>query len=497
MAGLTVALLLMGPRRLPPVTAQEPAVGLPDGGALPVMPVEQALAFAEAAARNLNYLPGQVLVKFKDGVDLAGQARALSALRSRPDAGDLEWVGDVALLTDRSQPDAPALASVLARQPEVAYAEPNYLQKADFTPNDPSFSARQWNLTALNMPRVWDIAQGGSDALTVAIVDTGITTVAAQTRAVRTWNGSAIVDYALPVGPSTDLSLTRFVEPRDFIVSTVSPATTVIDTNGHGTHVGSTVGENSNNGVALAGIAFNVRLMALKACASYWDVQFSLSAAGFTGYAPLDSGGCPIAATNAAVRFAADNGAKALNYSIGGTSPSTTMRDAFVYAASKGVFCSISNGNGFESGNLTTYPASYAADIAGVMSVASVNRRNEKAYYSTTGTFTEIAAPGGDIREGNMIWQVTLLSSDSNPLSVIFPRFDRYAETGYQGTSMAAPHVAGIAALLMSRGITSNATVESLLKGTAMDLGATGRDITFGFGLVQPFVATYGSGISR
>ena len=78
------------------------------------------------------------------------------ALRSRPDVGQMQWIGDVALLRDASQPNARILAEQLSSQPEVEYAEPNYLRQLHAMPNDPSYS-RQWNFSGINMPGAWDI----------------------------------------------------------------------------------------------------------------------------------------------------------------------------------------------------------------------------------------------------------------------------------------------------------------------------------------------------
>ena len=106
------------------------------------------------------------------------------------------------------------------------------------------------------------------------------------------------------------------------------------------------------------------------------------------------------------------------------------------------------------------------------MSVAATNQSQRHAFYSTTGPTTEIAAPGGDPRDGGpagRIFQLTLSPADSNEL-LTFPRFDRYAEVSMQGTSMAAPHVTGVAALLWSRGIRTPAQIESLIRQTALDL---------------------------
>jgi serine protease len=463
---------------------------------LPVMSAELARAYMEAAERHLDYLPGRVLVKFKDSADVAGQTRALSAIGHDPSASDVERSGDLFIVKDSSGADPHALAERLSREPEVEYAEPDYLQHVHSTPNDPSYGARQWNLQQLNFPRAWDIVAGGDSNVIVAVVDTGVTSFATQNVTVQTWSGSAIVSYTMPVGPSPDFTLSRFVSPRDFTISTTAPPAIVMDTEGHGTHVAGTIGENTNNGVAFAGIAYNVRIMPLKACQSFWDLQFAISAAGIAGSPPLDFSNCANSATNAAIRFAADNGARVINYSIGGTGPNQVIRDAMAYAISKGVFIAMSNGNEFEDGNPTTYPAAYGPELNGAMSVAATSRTDARAFYSSTGSWTEISAPGGDSRQGNQIWQASIFEPDSNQFLLFFPRFDRYAEAFKQGTSMASPHVAGLAALLVSQmpNLTP-AQIEFIIRTTAKDLGAAGRDNSFGYGLIQPRAALFGQGI--
>jgi subtilisin family serine protease len=97
--------------------------------------------------------------------------------------------------------------------------------------------------------------------------------------------------------------------------------------------------------------------MPLKACLSFWDVQILMSEQGDPGYADLDSDHCPTSAVIAAIRYAADNGAKVINLSLGGTNPSQGYVDALNYAVSRGAFVAISAGNDFEEGNPTTYPA--------------------------------------------------------------------------------------------------------------------------------------------
>jgi serine protease len=134
------------------------------------------------------------------------------------------------------------------------------------------------------------------------------------------------------------------------------------------------------------------------------------------------------------------------------------------------------------------------------MSVGAVGRSLSRAGYSTTGSFVEIVAPGGNGSDGGsagLIWQAGIFFADYDPEVVIFPRFDRYSDTPLQGTSMASPHVAGVAALLMSQGITSPAAIEAMLTRTARDLGAKGKDNDFGAGLVEPRAALRGFGLVR
>ncbi len=468
-------------------------------------------AFEEARRLRLPYMPNQVVVKFRDGVNRGGQQRALMALRSRPSVDELAWAGPVAVVTDLGQPNPMILAQQLREQPEVEYAEPNFIYHTTLTPNDPGYAPRQWNFDAIDMPRAWDINPGGSSSLIVGVLDTGVTTTTGN-RTFKTWNGSAIVDVSVPFATNPDLAASRLVSPFDFAFS---EGTTVLDMDGHGTHVSSTVGEDTNNAVMAAGIAFNARIMPVKVCISYWEIQFMRSASGIPGYTPItEDGGCLNAALAAGIRYAADNGAKVINISISGPAASTTIESAVQYAVSRGTFVAMAAGNDFEDGNPTNYPAKYAETINGAMAVAAVGRTLKHAYYSTTGSYVEITAPGGDIRADpafGYIFQSKMRDSDSDPRTIIFPRFDRYNEIGIQGTSMASPHVAGVAALLMSQlGPTATpALVEEMIKATARAcdagscdpaaprVGSLGRNNTFGVGLIQPRTALFGRGLRK
>ena len=470
----------------------------------------EVAARVDARRRHLHYVPNQVVVKFKDGVTRAGQQRALMALRSRPSADALKWSGAVAVLTDVGQANPFILAEQLREQPEVQYAEPNYLYHPTGRPNDPGY-ARQWNFDAVDLPRAWDITAGGSPDVTVAIVDTGITTTN-DTLLFQTWDGDAIVNTSVRFAVNPDLSPGRIVAPFDFAFLESS---TVLDMVGHGTHVASTATEDANNGLMEAGIAYKARLMPVKVCLGYWELQFMMSANGIAGFTPMDEeGSCADADIAAGIRYAADNGARVINVSLGGPGEALALRDALQYAVGRGAFVAMSAGNQFEDGNAPDYPAKYGETIEGAMAVAAVGRTLRHSYYSNTGSYIEIAAPGGDERAGGSsgdIWQSTIALTDSDPEIVVFPRFDRYSETAFQGTSMASPHVAGTAALIVSQlgSAATPAVIEQLLKKTARAcdagscnpaaarVGTLGRNDTFGAGLVQARSALFGFGIRR
>jgi serine protease len=279
------------------------------------------------------------------------------------------------------------------------------------------------------------------------------------------------------------------------------PGTVVRDLSGHGTHVASTIVQETNNRLALAGIAYRTRLMPLKVCLGYWDLMIDLGRRGVPGFPPPTTGACSSADVAAGIRHAVDNGARIINLSVSGPSPSQTERDALVYAAERGAFVTVAGGNEFDRGNPVQYPAAFAAQIDGVMSVGAVDKGRGRAPYSSTGTFIEIAAPGGSdfddgSEDGGYVWQVTLFPFDVEPI-IRRPRFDRFAEVGYTGTSMAAPHVAGLAALLMSQGVTNPRAIEAFLKASAKDIGPGGADTQFGHGLVQGRAGVFGMGVRR
>lgn len=474
--------------------AQDPA-----DGPLPTVNRDRLRSLERALNDGLPYVPGEALVKFQPGLRPAQQARALSVLRGTVAARRQRWIGDLLLVHADNEPDAEAMAARLASQPEVVYAEPNYLSKTKSAPNDPFFS-RQWNFDLINMRTAWDINPGGNPDVLVAVVDTGVTE-ASRTFSFRLWTGRAFSLGSIPYATNPDLASGRFTVGRDLVF--FAAGTPVLDMHGHGTHVAGTILQETNNSLGVAGMAYRARLLSVKVCVGYWELQIFQSEEGRPGFIDPDFAGatlCPSDAIVEGVRFAADRGARVINVSLGTTQPSGALREVLRYATSRGSFVAMAVGNEFEEGNPTEYPAAYGAEIDGAMSVGAVGPTSRRAFYSNTGAHLEIVAPGGDHRAGGssaMISQAGLDGRDFDGATVLVPRFDRYVIVAEQGTSMAAPHVTGLAALLYSQGITNPAAIEAAIKQFARDLGPAGRDNEYGHGLIDARATLRGLGIAR
>ena len=468
-------------------------------GQVPALPYELRLSAEEierlrlAWNDGLPYVPGEILVKFRDGSGNTDRLRAFEALGTATTVRPLAALPNVSRVMTLDNRDYDQTLSDLRAQADVEWAQPNYLRRLRFAPNDPGY-LRQWNLDLIKMPRAWDINNGGSDTVVVAVIDSGVTTIT-ETLRFKLWMGTGFETVGIPVGINPDLSRARLLEGQDFLFWN-GP---VVDMVGHGTHVAGTVLQETNNASGFAGIAFHAKLLPLKACVGYWEIQLALSQRGIPGFVrPDERGGCTDAAVASAIRYAADHGASVANLSLGGTDPSPILLDALRYAVSHGMFVAIAGGNGYPEGNLQTYPAKYAEAIDGVVAVGAVSRNAQRAFYSNTGSYIEIAAPGGDSRAdgvAGLIVQASLLESDFDPLRSLRPRFDRYVASGQQGTSMATPHVAGIAALLISQGVTHPEAIERAIKRFARDLGRPGRDNEFGDGLLDAPATLVGNGI--
>jgi len=382
------------------------------------------------------YVPGQLIVKFRKHTPFAKRHQALA--ESRMALAKSLTLPDYALVTFPPDRDVRLMAASLARNPAIELAEPNYYRYADFAPNDPYYPY-QWHLPKIQMPSAWDVSNGAG--VTVAVVDTGV----------------AYEDFDL-YARAPDLEGTTFVTGTDVVNDDDHPN----DDNSHGTHTAGTIAQTTNNGMGVAGIAYGAKIMPVKV---------------------LDSDGSGTDAWVAeGIMWTVDHGAQVINLSLGGRYPSSILEDAVNYAYDAGVTVVAAAGNDNRS---VSYPAAYENCIA----VGAVRYDETRSYYSNYGSALDLVAPGGDLtvdQNGDGFGD-GILQQTFNPIT---KDYDDFGYWFFEGTSMAAPHVSGVAALLMAHGIcTTPDEIRAVLEATAKDKGPPGWDPEYGHGLVQAYDA--------
>lgn len=483
------------------------------------------------------FTAGRVIVKFREDASAIAREAAVRGVGAGGVVQPRDASADFDVVTIDPAADGEAVATAFRARPEVEYAQAPYRVHATFVPNDADYKQYQWNLPLIQMESAWDIQPQAGSTITVAVVDTGMAfhsaTLDVTIRGFIDQDGNrypSLGRQLIPYGAADQLvgggHASRIVAPRDFVWNTTEP----LDFEGHGTHVSGTVGQLTNDGIGMAGVAFNVKLMPVKVLASEWDVLF--------GGSPFVGGSDDTVARG--IRYAADNGANIINLSLGSSGPpdcgtrpnqdgcSPVIEAAIRYAVGKGSFVVVAAGNEAEVQdpdfglNPTSVLAEIASRVPGAVSVAAVDRRavgqtgarrctgepnlpDCHAYYSSFGPYVELSAPGGSERgfgRDGYVWQQTFDFTKTDtfllpPDRYIPPRFDILASVGYIGTSMAAPHVSGVAAMLMQQGIKDPAAIEAALEQLAVDLGTAGRDNMYGFGLVDARAVLRGLGLAR
>lgn len=423
-----------------------------------VTPRNQTLAQAETALLA-DYVPSELLVRFRSGInpaalatsDQVGAASLQNLLqryqvttieRLLPAAGattlGLERIYKLALAPEA---DLLAFLAALSAEQTVEFAEPNYIYYTQeegtspaptvamttrvsepvVTPSDRLF-AQQWALyngrTANSTPRIdihapeaWTKTTGANDLL-IAVLDSGI-------------------DY-------THEELNDGRVRTDIDKDYVNNDDDAMDDAGHGTHVAGTIAAASNNGIGVSGVLWQAQLLPLKVCD--------------------ENGACRMDAIVSAIQYAADQGARIINMSLGGNGCSSTLEAAIDYAYfEKGAVLVAAAGN---ENALVGYPAAYEPVIA----VGALDRHGQRAYFSNYGDALDLVAPG-----------VRIFSA------VLNNGYDTFS-----GTSMATPHVTGVAGLLLAQHPTlTNHQVRQLLFQSAVDLGEKGLDRQYGYGLVD------------
>lgn len=377
------------------------------------------------------------------------------------ETGKAKWVPDEILVKFKGDaehfkvvkvPEGKVLEKVkeYSKRPDVDYVEPNYYAYAFWRPDDPYYSL-QWHLDnaeygGIQMEEAWEI-ETGSASIVVAVVDTGV--------AYEDYSQWRRRYYLAP-----DLAGTVFVPGYDFVENDTHPN----DDHSHGTHVTGTIAQSTNNAVGAAGIAFSTAIMPVKVLDRY----------GSGSYANVAKG----------IEWATDHGADVINLSLGGRSPSSTLEAAVKYAYDHGVTVIAAAGN--DGSPQVSYPAAYDDYV---IAVGATRYDETKAYYSNYGASLDLVAPGGDTRvdQNGDGYGDGVLQNTFNPSTKNTGDFGYYF---FQGTSMATPHVSGVAALLLAHGDAATPDqVRAALEGTAKDLGADGWDGTYGWGLVSAYAA--------
>ena len=421
-----------------------------------------------SASPSPDYVPGVVLVGYHHHASAAAADVAGTA------SGGFEQTKLVHLRHGVSVADA---VRSLRSQPGVAYAVPDYIahiadsSPPQWFPNDPGsanapqgWTKLQWNLlgaAGVDAPAAWAnllaVHRAGARGVTIAVLDTGI--------AYRNWHRFR---------KAPDFTWTHFVAPYDFVAHNRYP----LDREGHGTFVAGTIAESTNNGIGLTGLDYNASVIPVRV----------LNQDGWGDAATIAEG----------VRYAVAHGAQVINLSLE-FDPSVTAGDiptllsAIRFAHRHGVVVVAASGN--EGSRRIAYPAAAPA----VISVGATTLDRCLAYYSNGGRGLDLVAPGGgddaDLTndpdchpDRNLpdISQMTFRSA-ARPASFSFPG-------GWYGTSMAAPHVAAVAAMIIASGVIgtrpSPNQILARLEATAQPLGGSKPNPNYGYGLVDAGAAT-------
>ncbi len=371
---------------------------------------------------------------------------------------------------DRMMPveQVKALVRKIEQLPEVEYAEPDVFLQIRAVPNDTRYN-EQWHYSdptgGMNLPAAWNISTGSSNVV-VAVLDTGY-------RPHADLNGNILPGYDMIsdsfVGNDGDGRDNDARDPGDWTLAgecgTGSPAQDV-NSSWHGTHVAGTIGAVGNNGNGVTGVAWSVGIVPVRVLGKCGGTLSDI-ADGIRWAAGVSVPGVPANA----------NPAQVINMSLGSSSPGTctsTYQNAINDARNQGATIVVAAGN---DNNTANYPP---GNCAGVITVGATNKYGMRAYYSNYGSNVDVSAPGGEIctpktgvdvpqsaadcQEGGGVSSNMILSTYNTGTQG--PAADSY--DWLQGTSMATPHVAGLAALMYS--VNPNLTpdeVETLLKSTA------------------------------
>ncbi len=371
-------------------------------------------------------------------------------------------------------PDGTDLQAVLdayRKSGLVQVAGFDFIARAFDAPNDPNYPL-QWDLQNTDggmwAEGAWALAPNPGQGVVVAVIDTGV--------AFEQYNAAAGF-FPQHFSPAPDLAGVTFVAPHNFLNNTVHAD----DDNGHGTHVTGTIAQATNNNYGVAGIANRASVMPLKIL----DYSGSGSAADLVE----------------AIYYATDNGAKVINMSLGFSGTGAPDANGEVCTEIVGLGAALDNAfdhgvvvvaaSGNDGGTTVACPAAYPTVVA----VGATRFDGQVTFYSNQGSELDITAPGGDpnvdqngdghadgiLQETYCVdWLTLLLGGD----------YSQFCDVFLEGTSMASPHVAATAALLLGQnGALTPLQVRYYLESTARDRGAAGWDSAYGWGALDATAA--------
>jgi subtilisin family serine protease len=351
--------------------------------------------------------PARLLVKPKaqlSAQDLSVRLASQGAFKVQ------ELSGLSARLVLLSEDDADTALNAWRKDPAIEYAERDCLARAAYVCGDAALAGQEWHLTRIQAPQAWNVTAGRTNTV-IAVLDSGI--------------NAAHPDF-----------VNRLVPGYNFVANTADTS----DDLGHGTAVSGVIIAAGNNNLGILGVAKGCLLLPVKVA----------DANGFAYYSAIAQG----------VHYAVDHGARIINISIAGDSPSSTLQEAIDYAWSNNVVVVAAAGN-----NANDQPQ-YPAACAEVVAVSATQTNDTLADFSSFGTFITLAAPGDNI------W-----TTQSDPLKPY---------GSWRGTSFSSPIVAATAGLAASiNPLLSNTQIVNLLERTADDLGPAGFDAAFGYGRVN------------
>ncbi len=347
-----------------------------------------------------------------------------------------------------SQEEYDKLLESLNQDPRFEYAEASIEMSTCMIPNDPYFSSNGtwgkeyddlYGVKLISCPEAWDTATG--EGVTVAVVDTGIDNTHPDI-AENIWTNTKEI-----ANNGIDDDNNGYIDDIwgwNFVSSNNNP----IDDEGHGTHVAGTIAATGNNGIGVVGVAPGAKVMAVKGLNK-------------------EGKGADFALVNA-ILYAADNGADVINCSFGGKGYVNVYEDAINYANGLGVVVVVAAGN--DSDDVRNYSP---AGVENAITVAATDSNDEKAYFTNWGSGVDVSAPGVDI-----------LSLNASGTTKGFKVGDKY--TRLSGTSMAAPHVAGVAALITScHPEFSSDQVSMVIQASTIDVNYPGFDYYTGYGRID------------